>query len=352
MSKRYVPRKGVSDQYVRPPPGYKGRNKWMNYHGFRIMVGVARSPFFLNEIMQAIHKQESCIVIFTGKPGKGKSYSALRIAQMVDRRFDPDKQVAFKSADLLDMIAPSSQLKRGQVVMVDEAQFVMGARRWYEDVQKDLMDHLESVRSRGLIIFIIALSIDVLDKVVREFVLSHMVYQEDRGSMVPYRLWKPRFGGGMRSKRMGRVKLLLPGFKDCKCRTCLTCVWKGSCLNIRARYERRKRAFIEEKIRESRSKGRKTAPSEDIQLQTLLANLESIEITKMRKLNLDDMREVLEEKLNFTPVGTILVRLRRRIERTRPEFFVKPAKPTPSSLPPPSPAGDSEVQPGGLKGQG
>jgi len=330
----YIKHKPGGDAFVRHPKWYHGKNRWMNYHGFKIMVGPSRSPFFLLEIDRAIRKQESCIIIWAGAPGAGKSYSAMRIAKMIDKDFDPDRQIVFTSAELLELLAPiSTPLHRGQVIMVDEAQFVMGSRNWYENVQRELMSNIQSVRSRGFIILIIALSIDVLDKIVREFILSHFCFQEDRGKFVAYRLWKPRFGGNQRSRRMGTIHVQLPDSYLCSYPTCLTCDWRDVCVTDRARYERKKRLFIEDRSRLSlakrSSKEKVELPTDEALVQITLAGIQAgrIKINDRKHLIYEDMEEVFRTSVPLKITVNKIRGIRRKIEREHPELFTDAEQP-------------------------
>jgi hypothetical protein len=228
----------------------------------------------------------------------------------------------------------STPLKRGQVIVIDEAQWIMGSRHWYEDIQKDLMDNMESVRSRGFVILIIALSIDVLDKIVREFILSHFCYQEDRGNFVAYRLWKPRFGGNQRSRRLGRVRVQLPDSSDCSYPTCLTCDWRDVCINSRARYERKKRHFIEERsiisLAKHAKKEKVEQPTDEALVQIILAGIQAgrIGINKQQHLIFDDTEEVFRTSLPLKVAGQKIHGIMRKTEREHPELFVKARQPS------------------------
>ena len=81
-----------------------------------------------------------------------------------EENVDPS-QVVFDRGHFLYLIGNKSPLKRGQIIMADEAQYAMGSRNWYEDLQQDLMEAVESVRSRGYIILIVALHLNMLDKI-------------------------------------------------------------------------------------------------------------------------------------------------------------------------------------------
>lgn len=314
------------DQYVSAPKWYRGKMRWANYHGFRFMSGNGRSAFFMQEIQQRIDAGRSCIFILAGPPGEGKTYSGMRLAQMIDKNFkmrdtpapDPssdDSQIAFAREHLLYVLGEKSPLKRGQVVIIDESQYAMGSRRWYEDVQKDLMDLFAAIRSKGIVILIIALHIDLLDVIIRKFVLSYMVYLEARGIGTVYALNTPRFATEMQKRRLGTIELMMPGHEECPSPLCLTCkalnanVFAKKCFNLRAVYERRKKEYVDgrtagskEKIEEKKLKDKKI-PDKQI-LETLHKHRLELQWTKGGKIDPVSAKVILERELKVS-VGRV-----------------------------------------------
>ena len=118
----------------------------MNWHGYYVRLGSNKSPFFYNEIENRRNKNKSNIIVITGSPGEGKTYCAIRLAEIFDSKFDPELQIIFTRPQLLHVIGEKSTLKRGQVIVIDEAHYGMGSRSLMETVKKDLMDALASER--------------------------------------------------------------------------------------------------------------------------------------------------------------------------------------------------------------
>lgn len=231
----------------------------MNWHGFKVPVSGGKTAEFFNLIEMRRKKNQSCMIIITGDPGGGKTYAALRLGEIFDNRFhvhitpydEPsNSQVTFGRKQLMHLIGNDTPLQREQVIVIDEAQFAMGSRRWYEDVQKDLIEQIEAVRSRGFVIIIVSLHLNLLDNIIRRYVLTFMIHMEDRGRGVVYRLYTPRFESEMRKKRLGTIKLNIPNFEGCQHPDCLRCPYlypedpKKECDLLRAVYERSKKAFI------------------------------------------------------------------------------------------------------------
>ena len=168
--------------------GTVGNYKVLNWHGYKVLSGHGKSSHILDEIQYRRNTLKQIMIIIVGAPGEGKSYYALRLAEVLDKKFNPFLQIVFDRTHLLWLIGADSPLKMGQVIVIDEAQFIAGARRWYEDIQKDVMEHIEAIRSKGFVVLIVALHINLLDKVIRKYVLSHMMKMNERGSATVYHL--------------------------------------------------------------------------------------------------------------------------------------------------------------------
>jgi hypothetical protein len=280
----------VGTPFAQPPIGYKGPNRFMNWHGNRFEVGFGASPFFLREIEKRKNNIEACIVGIFGGAGRGKSYIALRLAEIIDKNFDPDLQVAFGSEEFLKLISPNSPLKMGQVIIVDEAQFSAGSRNWYNEIQKDLMAHLEAVRSMGFIIFIVALNLATLDVIARNYTLTHMIYMKRRGRGIAYRFYNSPFGKEPYKNRLGIINTKLPDSGKCRYKSCLRCPYSGIqgktntklCNTLRARYERKKREYLATTAKASEEKRQKR--EEKTKGVNYDASVKGVDWTKIDKL--------------------------------------------------------------------
>ena len=263
------PNKPGGSQFVEPPSTYKGIAKVMDWKGIYVKTGSGYGPFFFNEIEKIRKNIEACIIVVTGPGGSGKTYFALRLAELLDPTFKPKIQVPFGSPAFLALISEDSPLKMGQFIIPDESQFTMGARNWYDDIQKDLMNQIEAVRSKGYVIMIIALNMAVLDKIARSYVMTHLIHMNKRGEATAYKFYMPAFAKEPYKKKLGKVRLKLPGAETCEHSSCLRCRYSGLrketwsrrdkwgeqktpiCQNIRAQYEREKKNYLEHQATEA-----------------------------------------------------------------------------------------------------
>lgn len=86
-----------------------------------------------------------CIV---GQEGVGKSYTALKIASMLDPSFDADR-VIFDVVNFLEMLR-DEEYQPGETYVIDEAGVSLGNRSWQDSEQVKLNQALQLIRSHNL----------------------------------------------------------------------------------------------------------------------------------------------------------------------------------------------------------
>jgi len=292
-------------EFVEPPENYEGANMWMDWHGFKVEVGGGYGPHLLNEIQAKRNNIEACIIVVTGSGGKGKTYFCLRLAEILDPKFDVELQVPFGADELLNLISSDSPLGMGRVIIIDESQFSMSSRDWYTNIQKVLMKQLEAIRSKGYIIFIVALSESTLDNIARSYVITHKIHLFKRGHAKVYRYSLGPFSvKPYPTKISGDCELALPGAEYCEGSYCLKCPYSGLskilwsrrslwaekndviCQTIRAKYERKKKLFLETMVDEATVKRTgfkieavKNKPTVDDAVATLKDNFSELKLS-------------------------------------------------------------------------
>lgn len=93
-------------------------------------------------------KNEHWMHVIVGEEGSGKSYTALKIAKLLDPGFD-EEQVFFHPAKLLEQLR-DEEYEEGSVWVLDEAGVGLGNRTWYESGQVKLNQALQLVRNHNL----------------------------------------------------------------------------------------------------------------------------------------------------------------------------------------------------------
>lgn len=317
--KRNTVRKVGGDQFVDPPKGYKGANRWVDWRGFRCEFGSGYGTFLLDELQEKRDNIEACIVVVTGTGGKGKTYFTLRLAEILDPKFDVDVQVPFGPDEFMELISPDSPLGIGRVIVVDESQFAISSRDWYADIQKDLMKQLEAIRSKGFIIFIVALSEKTLDVIARSYVITHKIHLMKRGRARVYSYQMGPFSAKPYPKTISKdEKMALPGAEDCEHSTCLTCPYSGItqsiwklrnrweelniplCQTVRSRYERKKKFFLTE-MTELANEKRRESQLKKTQLSDVIITLREhatmLRKTKRNRIDINSATGIIRQFL-------------------------------------------------------
>lgn len=122
-------------------------------------------PFFIKYIKQRIRQNKNFVCLISGQTGSGKSWSALSIAEMLDPNFTID-QIIFKGTELLSLIN-SGKLKRGSVIIWDEAGIDLSNRAWMSATNKLLNFVFQTFRHKGYILFFTTPYSDFVDKQTR-----------------------------------------------------------------------------------------------------------------------------------------------------------------------------------------
>ena len=237
--------------------------KCIKYGHTLMLQGEGYTTGIFDEIRKKQNNNESVVVAATGYPGKGKTYGVIRLCQKLDPKFHindipppevDNGQIAFSREHLDYLTGENTPLKRGQVIVIDEAHYGVGARKWGDREQQEVVDHIAAIRSKGFLLFLVVLHTEMIDKILRKFVFNYEFHFPRRGEAVAYRKYFPMFAKEPYVKRLGRIKLLLPDEQLCNALDCFKCKdrfldLKGKhpdtrCMTIRAIYERRKEWFL------------------------------------------------------------------------------------------------------------
>jgi hypothetical protein len=100
---------------------------------------------FIKRIRDRLHKQnKNWLCLICGQTGSGKSYSAISLAQQITKGGNKYK-VVFNPDDFRKTLM-SDDLKRGDVIIFDEAGVGMASREWYSEQNKLLGKVLQTFR--------------------------------------------------------------------------------------------------------------------------------------------------------------------------------------------------------------
>ena len=102
-------------------------------------------------IHRRIKNNKNFLATITGPTGSGKSWSALSMAELIDKDFTV-KRVIFKARELMKLINEEN-LKPGSVIVWDEAGIDLSNRNWQSVTNKMLNALLQTFRHKNFILF-------------------------------------------------------------------------------------------------------------------------------------------------------------------------------------------------------
>jgi len=115
-------------------------------------------------------RDQNWICAIVGQTGSGKSYSALRFAEIIDRNFNIDK-VFFRIRDFISAVNEGG-IKKGDCVVIDEAGIGWGSRSFMMQENKDMSALFQAVRFMNFGIILTVPSLHMVDKHGRDLLHS------------------------------------------------------------------------------------------------------------------------------------------------------------------------------------
>lgn len=112
------------------------------------------------------HQNKNWLAIICGETGSGKSYSALKLAELIDHSFNIDR-VVFRVEDFMALLN-SGELKKGNVIVFDEAGVGIPAREWYSISNKAINYVFQTFRHENLGVIFTTPSFDFIDSQTRK----------------------------------------------------------------------------------------------------------------------------------------------------------------------------------------
>ena len=336
---------------VQPPPGFEDTNlKWMKWGPLVVAYGPGIGPHFLTDLAYRRRENMGIVCVIYGPPGSGKTFFGLTTAMALDPNFDVEKQVLFKREQIMNIISKRTPVKPGQALIIDESQFSISARTWGNSQQVELMQHLAALRSRNFILFIIVLGPDMLDKIVREFQITHKIFMKRRGlGQVQTIEQGPKYTYDRNLSKDCYLPLpnSWPECEDDMLKTppqgclepsCLRCHWCGlvdglwdkrekwdelgftPCRRGRAKYERAKAIFLEsEADRVIQSDKPRVRLTEEARRLAISNRITEIVLTDKNHLGVESMRDAVEKETMIRPSEKETMKDREWYENTFPE---------------------------------
>lgn len=306
----------------------------VNYHGFQLKYcpEAGYTPIFTNLVVARIHQKMACNVVFTGDAGVGKSYMAMDIARVVEgkikgsrkERFTID-QVVFTYTDFMELV---QTLAPGKIIVFDEPSYSMGKRDWYKDLNKALVQTIESFRFKMHPLFIPIINIALLDKTIRDYLINFQVVVRGRGRGEAYRLMPGQFEEKIWHEHLCKLKLGLFDRDKCSRQSCLDCkklMEKNSevyaCNIFRAEYERKKASIQEVRYDQALDMAEKkeTQQLTDQQIENLAFSILGKLLDENGKIDVQAMRIHLQDSYGIRLSNNKGYKIRRMLELHHPE---------------------------------
>ena len=192
---------------------------------------------FTEIIKQRLEQNKNALIAVVGETGSGKSYSALRLAEVIDDDFNVAEKVCFRPNEFMRTVR---RAKKYDAIIFDEAGVGIPAREWWS-IQNRLLDYvIQTFRSKNLCVIFTTPYLNLIDEHPRRlfhYVLETLFidYEAERVVLKPFRV--------IYSSRTKKIYLVYPRIKNVVKRRLI--VSKPSERVIKE-YEAKKEAYLSE----------------------------------------------------------------------------------------------------------
>ena len=124
--------------------------------------------FFPSYVLQRIERGKNALILVTGGTGSGKSFTCLRLAELLDNNFSIE-QVCFSPQEFMNLVnGKIKQLKRGNVIVFEELQVSLSAVE-FQSLQARLLNYcLSTFRHQGFILLMNCPNFSNINKQARQ----------------------------------------------------------------------------------------------------------------------------------------------------------------------------------------
>jgi hypothetical protein len=156
-------------------------------------------------------RNEHFVGVFVGREGSGKSLTAIKVAEMVDPRFNPDENIFFKLDNFLEVLA-EDEYTAGDMYVLDEAGVQLGNRTWQDRAQVLANQALQLIRDHNVGLIFTLPRLSELDKQARgRLQLMFEITAKNDGQYVKVR---PKMLDPDRTGKTGKVYRKYPRRED------------------------------------------------------------------------------------------------------------------------------------------
>lgn len=133
-------------------------------------------PKIVTYIEQRIRKNKNMLICFTGGTGSGKSYSAIRLGELIGEALGVEfneEFITFEPGEFMRMVN-SDKMRRGSVLILDEAGVVINARTWQSKINMMINYLTQTFRHRNYVTVFCVPDMSFIDKAVRKLFHCYM----------------------------------------------------------------------------------------------------------------------------------------------------------------------------------
>jgi len=293
--------------------------QYLKWHGFFFAYypEFGYTPLFQRIIQTRVNRKLATNVVFCGEAGIGKSYLAIDCARVLEgikpngeERFSID-QVVFDYKSFMELIL---KLEPGKVIVFDEPSYSMGKREWYKDLNKVLVQTIESFRFKIHPLFIPIINIQLLDKTIRDYLVQYQVVVKARGKADVYRLSAGHFEDKIWHEYICRLQYAM--LTRCKEESCLSCDKLETCTEFRAQYERKKASIQDYRYEQARdlTATREATQLTMTQIENFALTLSDQFIKDNGRIDVEAMRLALKDKYGIQLSHNRAYSLKRALE--------------------------------------
>jgi hypothetical protein len=302
--------------------------KLKNFRGWETLVckELAVYPYFSSMMRYRMHNRLACNVVITGEPGIGKSYLACDIARVFEGfdykgrdHFKVDQVVYFFS-QYMDLL---TKLKMGKSIVFDEPSYAMGKRDWYKDLNKVLVQTIESQRFMVHPLFIPIINQALLDKTIRAYLIQYRIHVVGRGHALVYRIKASQHVEKIYHYQICELVYKQFDSEDCDLPSCLGCKKMDSCHLFRAQYEKKKMSIQLDRYEQAKDQASRKE-SQDLTEQQLLGLIlpHAAELKNTRsQIDMHKLKEYLRDKEGITISTWKAYNIKKALEIQHPELL-------------------------------
>ena len=133
--------------------------------------------FFINYIWNRLYKQnKNCLIVITGETGSGKSFSSLKLGELISDDFNINNVVF--TAEAFTSLLKSGTLKEGSVVVWDEAGVGLNSRLFWSVLNQAIFFIMQTFRADNIVCILTTPDISFIDVGIRK--LMHFKVEVQR----------------------------------------------------------------------------------------------------------------------------------------------------------------------------